>query len=90
MLRDAPIVALSSLSDIGSRARSDYTVLGNEVNLASRLSDRATAGQILVTERTLTEVRDLVDAEAVEDITLKGVNRGVRVYEINPLVGASA
>jgi class 3 adenylate cyclase len=74
-----------TVGDIGSPARSDYTVLGNEVNFAARLSDRATAGQILVTERTLSEVRDLVTATLLDEMTLDGVNRPVNVYEVHPL-----
>jgi class 3 adenylate cyclase/HAMP domain-containing protein len=75
-----------TVGDIGSPARSDYTVLGNEVNLASRLSDRATAGQILVTEATLEAVRDLVDATPVEEMELKGVSREIKIFEIDPRV----
>jgi class 3 adenylate cyclase/HAMP domain-containing protein len=79
-----------TVGDIGSAARSDYTVLGNEVNLASRLSDRATAGQILVTEATLEAVRDLVEATPLEKVELKGVSRDIRIYEINPRVSVTA
>jgi class 3 adenylate cyclase/CHASE3 domain sensor protein len=79
-----------TVGDIGSPARSDYTVLGNEVNLASRLSDRATAGQILVTEATLEAVRDLVEATPVDRVELKGVRREIKIYEINPRVSVTA
>lgn len=79
-----------TVGDIGSAARSDYTVLGNEVNLASRLSDRATAGQILITEATLESVRNLVEATPVAEVALKGVSREIKIYEINPRVTVTA
>ena len=79
-----------TVGDIGTSSRSDYTVLGNEVNLASRLSDHASAGQILVTEATLDAVRPMVEASPVDEISLKGVRRDFRAYEINPLVSVTA
>jgi class 3 adenylate cyclase len=73
-----------TVGDIGSSTRTDYTVVGNQVNLASRLADQARAGQILVTESTMAAVDRFVDGKQVDEISLKGVSRPIKIYEIVP------
>ena len=57
------------------------------MNLASRLADKAEPGQILVTERTMVAVDHIVDGRQVDEISLKGISRPIKIYEIVPRDG---
>jgi adenylate cyclase len=60
----------------------DYTVIGNQVNVASRLESLAKAGQILVSQRTYSKVKSLVEVEKVGIIQVQGLRDPVVTYTV--------
>jgi class 3 adenylate cyclase len=67
----------ATLGRIGFERRYDYGAVGNVVILASRLSDAAAAGEILLSQRTFAAVEDRVEAQPVQELRLKGLSRPV-------------
>lgn len=72
----------ATLGRIGFDGRYDYGAVGSVMNLASRLCDEAGAGQILVSERVLSEVEQVVDAEPAGELTLKGFVKPISAFRI--------
>jgi adenylate cyclase len=80
----------ATLGRIGFEGRYDYAAIGNSVILASRLSGAATAGQILVSQRVFAAIDEMVDAEAVEGLQLKGFSHAMTAYAVTSLRETSA
>jgi adenylate cyclase len=51
-------------------------------NLAARLSDAATAGQILLSQRAYAALEDRVEATLVGELPVKGFARSVQAFEL--------
>lgn len=71
-----------TVGTIGNESLRDYTVIGTQANIAARLVDLAASGQILVSHRTYSRVRDLFDSQEMGEITVKGVHNPVKTYLI--------
>ena len=72
------------VGNMGSRERFDYTVLGDEVNLGSRLegANKEYGTHIMISERTYHLVKDGLETRELDMLRVKGKQTPVRVYEV--------
>jgi len=74
-----------TVGNFGTENRLDYTLLGTEVNLASRLESAAEPGEILISHESFSLVKDLIMCRDKGEIPVKGYQQPVRVYSVDDL-----
>lgn len=80
----------ATIGQIGFEGRSDYTAIGSVTNLAARLCGEAQSGQILISQRVYAAAEDIVIADPVGELALRGFLQPARAYSVVGLDEARA
>ena len=72
----------ATIGAIGFEGRIDYAAIGTVTNLAARLCAEAAPGQILVSQRIYAAAQEILVADSVGELTLRGFTRPVRAHNV--------
>ena len=72
----------ATLGAIGFEGRLDYGAIGTVCSLAARLCSQAQGGQILVSQRVLGSIENMVEVESVGELALKGFHRPTPAFNV--------
>ena len=71
-----------NVGNFGSEQRLTYTIIGGEVNIAQRLEAAAPSDGILMSYESYAHGQDLVEVDELNSITMKGINREIKVFSV--------
>lgn len=80
---------VATMGNVGSISRRDFTAIGDTINLSKRLEENATRGQVIISEDTLTHLRQFSAGslggyrfEPLPAIQVKGREQKTQIYEV--------
>ncbi|MCB9767339.1 MAG: CHASE2 domain-containing protein [Candidatus Omnitrophica bacterium] len=68
--------------NMGDAGRTDYSIIGDNVNLASRLESNAPVDGVLISDSTYERVKDYFIFKEREPIMVKGKEKPIKVFEV--------
>jgi adenylate cyclase len=71
--------------NIGSAGRTEYTVIGDSINVASRICSSTPGGEVWIGAETYNQTKDYIETEELEPQKLKGKEAPVKVYRVTAL-----
>jgi adenylate cyclase len=75
-INTGPVVAVN----VGTMDRMEFTIMGDNVNLASRLEGIAKAGQVIISQATYRKVEAHIRAKKLPSVKVKGKKKSVVIY----------
>lgn len=71
-----------TVGNFGSKSKMDYTIIGNQVNVAKRLQETAQDDQVVISHETWSHVKDQIYCLRKKPVMVKGISKPVQTYQV--------